>query len=141
MEIDVKFYGFEAIFKALRDIKKETIRKVEEAFKAGAMDFAREAKKRVPVDTGELRSSIRGRVEKTATGFRGVVGTHVVYGEHLEFGTDRISVGTPESPRVHWPAKAATGTKMGSSHEMMPWLRPAWLAVQDAVIKRIRKVL
>ena len=155
MEMSVKWHGFEAIIKTLREIKKETLRKLEEAFKAGAMDFAREAKKRVPVDKNILRPSIRWAVEKTPTGFRGAVGTNVQHAIYTEFGTKRIKVGTPEHPRTSWPAKQATRGKpsaavqralarraaRGGGDEMMPWLRPAWLAVQHDVIKRIRKVL
>ncbi len=141
MEMRVSFRGFEAILKAIREIKKEKLRLIKAEMKRAGVKFKAATQKRVPVEHGILRASIRSNVEETRTGFLGVVGTNVKYGPFLEFGTDRISVGTPENPRVFWPAKIKTGTKMGSSHESMPYLRVAWLDVQGLVLKGLRKVL
>lgn len=55
------------------------------------------------------------------------VGSSAPYAEYIEFGTRRgIDVGTPERPKMTWPAK----DERGGGWEMMPWLRPALLAVR-----------
>ena len=58
------------------------------------------------------------------------VGSGAPYSAFIELGTARgIEVGTPASPRRHWPAK----DERGGGWEMMPWLRPALLAVKGMV--------
>lgn len=50
----------------------------------------RRAKKLCPVDTGRLRSSIAEEVGRDAEGIVGRVGTDVVYGPFIEYGTRRM---------------------------------------------------
>lgn len=45
------------------------------------------AKRRCPVDTGRLRSSINHRVEQEGDNIVGIIGTNVEYAPHVEFGT------------------------------------------------------
>ena len=53
-----------------------------------------EAKRRSPIDTGNLRGSIDKEVKKEAFEIVGVVGTDVDYAIHQEYGT-RHQKGTP----------------------------------------------
>ena len=50
-----------------------------------------EAKRRSPIDTGNLRSSITNEVKKEAGEIVGQVGTNVDYAIHQEFGTKHQS--------------------------------------------------
>ena len=145
--INITFHGFDELFDEFRRQRKEIDKKLEAAFRAQAMKFAREAKKHVPVETGGTRAAVRWAVEKTPGGYRGVVGTNIktmmvtatgFAGLFIEMGTKRIDVGTPGSPRTDWPAKRATNTR---SPEWMPWLRSSWEVVKDDVHKALENVL
>lgn len=48
------------------------------------------AKRRCPVDTGRLRSSITHQVGQDGKGVVGVVGTDVDYAPYVEMGTSRM---------------------------------------------------
>ena len=48
------------------------------------------AKRRCPVDTGRLRSSITHELRVDAEGLHAVVGTDVEYAAYVEFGTSRM---------------------------------------------------
>jgi HK97 gp10 family phage protein len=50
----------------------------------------RGAKRRCPVDTGRLRSSIAEELGTDARGLVEVIGTDVNYAPHVEFGTSRM---------------------------------------------------
>lgn len=69
-----------------REIRPQVDRELERAAEAGAED----ARRRVPVDTGRLRDSIK--VARTANGAR--YGSDVDYALFVEFGT----VDTPAQP-------------------------------------------
>ena len=145
MECKVRFTGFEAMSSHLKKLESEMETKLRAAFNAGLMDWRRAAAKRIPVATGRDRASLRYGIERTARGFRGVLGTDSKSALYTEFGTRRhfikptrskvlswqaadgsrafsrghfvsgIRVGTPATPRRTWPAKQATGTATGKS--------------------------
>jgi HK97 gp10 family phage protein len=47
------------------------------------------AKRRCPVDTGRLRSSISHELRVDSTGLHAVIGTNVIYAPYVEYGTWR----------------------------------------------------
>lgn len=86
------------------------------ALKVIANRWLAEAKKRVPVDMGTLRSRILSEVYKDSSGWVCAVGTNVAYGKFLEFGTKYIagglvqklgdSIDITDEQAIHaWPAK------------------------------------
>lgn len=105
----------------------EASKNLTKAYKWTGQAWVAEAKKRVPVDEGRLRSSIRSNTYRDAQGVLITeVGTNVEYGKHVEFGTDRIAGGrvkalglAPEisdTQAIHdWPAKSGEATEHTSA--------------------------
>ena len=116
-------------------------RVMERAWSDIGMRVLREAKKRAPVGVhrrghraGALRQSLASEVRNGML----LVGSDVEYAKYVEFGTRRIQVGTPQSPRRTWPAKAASGT---SSIETMPFLRRSIWALKRRIARTLKKAL
>ena len=91
-----------------------------------------EAIVRCPVDTGNMRSKITHKVEGDSVRI-GTVG--VPYAKFIEYGTDRIEVGTPEAPRTSWPALE----ERGGSGQTMPFLRPAVFFAEPNIVKLFKE--
>jgi len=142
----------------------------ETAFKRITMRWKNEAQKRVPVDTSHLKQNMLNAVKNKGMRLIGEVGTNVPYAAHLEFGTDYIAGGKVKAlgmdPRITdaqaihtWAAKEGDAIrrtshsyyrgdlfnikskKVGGPQEQMPFLRPAWMAIELWAIGEIRKVL
>ena len=93
---------------------------------------------------GRLAGSLASGVFHFGKTIVGFVGTNVPYARYVEFGTKNIKVGTPDSPRISWPAKRAreaAGTAFaGRSEQSMPWLRAGWWDVRNAHLRRMRAI-
>ena len=74
---------------------------LREFLEAAALGVERDAKKKAPVDTGRLRSSITHEVEDTLAR----VGTDVDYAAFMEYGTGTQTDG-PGGGGRHWPPTA-----------------------------------
>lgn len=72
---------------------KESPRKAEQAVRKAALEIERSAKRRAPVDTGFLRSSISTGFEGEVLrgGFMAEVGPGARYGIFVELGTHRAA--------------------------------------------------
>ena len=114
---------------------RNALRVVAELWKNDAQDV-------VPVDTGQLRNSIRGTVEVTGGKVRAVVGTNVEHGLFVELGTDTIAGGKlklwreGDPPIRFWEALE----KRGGMDQQMPWLRPTGIALIPRAKQVIRKM-
>jgi len=75
---------------------------LRKAFADAVLLLERESKRRAPVDTARLRSSITHAVDTRTVPLWGKVGTDVHYAPYVEFGT-----------RPHWPPFSA----------LQPWAR------------------
>lgn len=83
MKITVK--GNRAVLRGIRAYEKRSVERTKEELKAWADKTEMDAKRDVPVDTGELQRSIRQGVENE--GLVQTVGTNVEYSPYVEFGT------------------------------------------------------
>jgi HK97 gp10 family phage protein len=102
MAADLKIRGAAQLNAALLELSAEVAGRLgQNAVRAGARVVAAEAKRRVPVESGALKRSIKVFTEsKREAGKRtAYAGTRLFYGKFSEFGT------------AHEPAR--------------PWLRPA----------------
>lgn len=75
---------------AIKDIEKykaKKQKKIQDLVSFVTLLLESEAKKRAPVDTGRLRSSIISIIEDLT----GTVGTNVEYAEFVEFGTKNMT--------------------------------------------------
>lgn len=113
---------------------------VEQAVNEACILVENDAKKRCPVDTGELRMSITHEIEETSENrTTGAVGTNLEYAPYVEFGTGIFSsLGNGRQDR--WSYKDAKGewhTTIGQQPQ--PYLHPALDGNRDEVKKLIQK--
>ena len=126
--IVLKIEGLEELQKALAKFPKQSEKMLKEALIPGLAIIASDAKKRAPVDTGRLMSSIGAKADhvyrdkpapgileakKVGSEIVGKVGSAVVYAAYQEYGTQ------------YQPGK--------------PYMRPALKATKDKVVKEIEK--
>lgn len=105
--------GIQTVLDNVAKVSIDIERATGKAVRGAAMMVEREAKTRVPVDTGRLRSSIASE-ERTPLLFE--VGTNVEYAAPVEFGTSKMAAQpylepAIESARVAFPGLVAQGVK------------------------------
>lgn len=99
---------------------------------------------RVPVDTGNLRSSINVAIESDDDETSITVGTNIFYAPYVEYGTGQVGA---ESGGVEYPRNSdVTYSSERMGMEAQPFLRPALYdnekrimeLVKDAVVKEMK---
>ena len=113
---------------------------VEQAVNEACILVENDAKKRCPVDTGELRMSITHEIEETSENrTTGAVGTNLEYAPYVEFGTGIFSsLGNGRQDR--WSYKDAKGEWHSSiGQQPQPYLHPALDDNREEVKKLIQK--
>lgn len=130
--MDFKITGGKELQAALKQLPAKFQKRIEKnALRAGARVIAKEAKTRVPVDTGALKKSIRVVTGKTREGARvyvtaGAGGKHDAFYAHMvEFGTKAHFTQKGGATKVGQFAltKAEAGRHPGSRPQ--PFMRPA----------------
>ena len=156
--------GHKQIERDFRDYAKGVEKGLKKKFLKWVNKLANDAKVHCPVETGAGRTTIHGVVETSGETLTGVYGTNAKHLVFVEFGTNRIQVGTPTDPRRTWAAKAASvpkvtsraGTKrrarqetllaafaaaeMGGRGETMPFMRVAWAENKKALGKDLKNI-
>ena len=113
---------------------------VEQAVNEACILVENDAKKRCPVDTGELRMSITHEIEETSENrTTGAVGTNLEYAPYVEFGTGIFSsLGNGRQDR--WSYKDAKGEWHSTiGQQPQPYLHPALYDNREEVKKLIQK--
>lgn len=113
---------------------------VEQAVNEACILVENDAKKRCPVDTGELRISITHEIEETSENrTTGAVGTNLEYAPYVEFGTGIFSsLGNGRQDR--WSYKDAKGEWHSTiGQQPQPYLHPALDDNREEVKKLIQK--
>lgn len=113
---------------------------VEQAVNEACILVENDAKKRCPVDTGELRMSITHEIEETSEKrTTGAVGTNLEYAPYVEFGTGIFSsLGNGRQDR--WSYKDAKGEWHSTiGQQPQPYLHPALDDNREEVKKLIQK--
>ena len=116
----------ENLDKLLKKLENLNTISVEQAVNEACILVENDAKRRCPVDTGELRFSITHEVERTGeNSISGIVGTNTSYAPYVEFGTGIFSsLGNGRQDK--WSYKDAKGewhTTIGQQPQ--PYLHPA----------------
>ncbi len=99
---------------------------VRRAVERTRIDVQNEARRRAPVDTGRLRSSIVSRVEGSGRQVGYVIGTNVNYAADVEYGTAPHVIKPTKKKALYWPGAAhpvASVNHPGTAAQ--PFLRPA----------------
>ena len=90
------------------------------------IDVQNEARRRVPVKTGRLRSSIVSRAEGAGRSVGYVIGTNVVYAAAIEYGLDEFDIFPKNKKALYWPGAAHPVAKVHHPGiKAQPYLRPA----------------
>jgi len=79
-------------------------------FTRAAIAVQSDAKKRAPVDTGRLRSSLTYNIDPRALPLWAKVGTNVTYAPFMEYGTGVLSESPESTSGWHAPSAAALET-------------------------------
>ncbi|GGS81994.1 HK97 gp10 family phage protein [Streptomyces griseoviridis] len=99
---------------------------VKRAVEATRIDVQNEARRRVPVKTGRLRSSIVSRAEGSGRSVGYVIGTNVVYAAAIEYGLDEFDIFPKKKKALYWPGAAHPVAKVHHPGiKAQPYLRPA----------------
>lgn len=93
-----------------------------------------EIKKHTPVDTGDMRNSIKVTSEEMDGSF--IIHVNKDYASFIEFGTSTIKVGTIDNPRKTWKAKQKRGDAGPST---MPFIMPTVYKNQKNILKIIKR--
>lgn len=144
-DLDMAIRGVNQLFAQFKQWDADRRRRQRSAMTKIGQAWVKEAKKRVPVDTGRLRNSITKEVIGEGDSLVVRVGSNVEYAKYVEFGTADIAGGrvqalgtgpviTDEDAITSWPAKERDGAR----REQMPFLRPAGTAIQDKAIQLIQ---
>lgn len=96
-----------------------------------------DAKRKCPVDTGQLRQSITHEIE----GNTGVVGTNVEYAPYVEYGTG-IEARDGNGRQTPWSYQRADGKWITTEgNKPQPFLEPALLKNEKKIKSLFRKAI
>jgi hypothetical protein len=99
---------------------------VKRAVEATRLDVQNEARRRVPVKSGRLRSSIVSRAEGSGRSVGYVIGTNVVYARAIEYGLDEFDIFPKNKKALYWKGAAHPVKKVHHPGiKAQPYLRPA----------------
>jgi HK97 gp10 family phage protein len=105
------------------------------------VDVQNEARRRCPVDTGRLRSSIVHRVESDARSTAVTVGTNVKYAEAVENGTAPHVIVPTNKKALYWPGAAHPVAKVNHpGTRAQPFMRPAVEMAPIFFSKNLRQI-
>lgn len=125
------------LIKNIKGWQTETRRRIIDELKVSGLVIEGDAKRRAPVDTGRLRSSI-GRVVLN-NGLTNVVRTRVKYAPFVEFGTG-TGVSVPKGAEDYAMQFKGKG-KMKINNRAQPFLFPAYEAERPKLIENLKRIL
>ncbi|WIC88818.1 minor capsid protein [Streptomyces phage OnionKnight] len=99
---------------------------VKRAVDRTRIDVQNEARRRAPVDTGRLRSSIVSRAETSGRTAGYVIGTNVNYAAAVEYGTSPHVIKPVNKRALYWPGAAHPVASVNHpGTRAQPFMRPA----------------
>lgn len=112
---------------------------VESAVQKACALVEREAKKKAPKDTGELKRSITSEVEDTGNSIEGKVFTPLEYAPYVEYGTGLFAEkgGRKDVPWYYQDDKGEWHRTSGQHPQ--PYMRPALNENREKILKLIEK--
>lgn len=116
--------------------------KLINALSKAAMRVEAEAKKKCPVDKGELRASITHEIEKGQNIASAVIGSNLEYSVYVEFGTGLFAKNGDGRKDVPWCYKDADGKfHITRGQHPHPFLIPAYLENTDFIVDCLKEVV
>lgn len=144
--------GADELIEKLNSISNEMKTEIlEKAVGQGTQIVRREAVLLCPVDTGELRQSIKTSVEEAGDEVNGITYTNKEYAAYVEFGTgpkgEESHSGispeiTPSYTQQGWSYKNDDGEWIYTNGQpAQPFMYPALKNNEDKVRKRVKEVI
>lgn len=96
--IEMRIAGLAKVVQKL-NLERPAVQVLEKYLTAAAVTVAGEARRRAPVDTSRLRTSINHKVETQGNTVTASIGTNVTYAPYMEFGTGLVH------DHPSWPRK------------------------------------
>ncbi|HOG46295.1 MAG TPA: HK97 gp10 family phage protein [Anaerolineae bacterium] len=100
------------VFDKLPELQGVLRQRASAAVRKAGHDIKAKAKETVPVDTGNLKNSIQAMMEGDLTA---IVGTHVEYAPHVEYGTHKMT----ERPYLGPAAEAVRPSFVAAMRELL----------------------
>lgn len=136
----VNIQGISKAVKDLQKVQKTTSDKLRDQIRVSTINVERNAKKRVPVDNGILRSSLRTRFGKLDAD----VYTELFYAPFVEFGTGTKVFQDPEGFTFSQEMKDyASQFRRGAGRNVQarPFLFPSWEEERPKFIEAVKKII
>jgi HK97 gp10 family phage protein len=140
--IKVKLEGLETAIRNLHSWEKEKIRLVANQYDRSALAIEKNAKQKVPVDVGRLRSDIQKQVTKSDHNrvVNAEVFNTVKYAPFVEFGTGDGATQIPaEQQEYASQFKGKTGRVR--NYRARPYLFPAFEQERPILIQKLTEIL
>jgi HK97 gp10 family phage protein len=145
LKIDITVEGLKASTKKFKSLIDENNEIVQTQFGKSAFNIVKNARKRVPVDTGRLRSSIQAQIRKR--GLEVLVFSDLKYSVFVEYGTKPHF--PPPNALAGWARRhgmpgmefviarniARRGTKP------QPFMKPAWDQEKLNTLARVKRAV
>lgn len=133
---EIRMEGLEEVLARLEDLAD--VQWAQQGLKRASALVERAAKEKAPKGTGELRRSIKSKVE----GLEGIVYTPLEYAPYVEYGTGIYAEGGNGRKDVPWNYQDDEGEWHSTSGmEPQPYMRPALDENRTEVIRLIREAL
>ena len=133
---EIRMEGLEEVLARLEDLAD--VQWAQQGLKRASALVERAAKEKAPKGTGELRRSIKSKVE----GLEGIVYTPLEYAPYVEYGTGLYAEGGNGRKDVPWNYQDDEGEWHSTSGmEPQPYMRPALDENRTEVIRLIREAL
>lgn len=133
---EIRMEGLEEVLARLEDLAD--VQWAQQGLKRASALVERAAKEKAPKGTGELRRSIKSKVE----GLEGIVYTPIEYAPYVEYGTGLYAEGGNGRKDVPWNYQDDEGEWHSTSGmEPQPYMRPALDENRTEVIRLIREAL
>jgi HK97 gp10 family phage protein len=139
--IKVKLEGLETAIRNLHSWEKEKIRLVANQYDRSALAIEKNAKQKVPVDVGRLRSDIQKQVTKSDHNrvVNAEVFNTVKYAPFVEFGTGSLVEVPAEQQEYASQFKGKTGRVR--NYRARPYLFPAFEQERPILIQKLTEIL
>lgn len=146
MKLTVEVMGTEVVAERMRKAGPEAQKLISKAIHKYALEIANEAKRRVPTDTGRLKSAIRAEFPKDLEAKIGPTGADVHYGPYVEFGTrphfPPVSALESWARRHKIPSAFLVARAIGMrGTKPKPFLFPAWESVRPEFKRAIGEIV
>lgn len=137
--MSIEFKGLEGIEAKLEDIADTN--NIEQALGEACAIVERSARQKAPKKTGDLRRSIKSKVEDSNTEVKGIVYTPLEYAPYVEYGTGLFAENGGRED-VPWRYKDDKGKWHSTSgQEPQPFMRPALDENREEILRILKGAL